>query len=129
MLFSGANSGEAVLISYQHPNFQHFDQNSLNCKYCKNVSSISFNERIFAQQTPCAKPERSEVVSQLAPRGFECSFKAEAVVNSSPDHRDEAQGLPLLLGYVAAAPAQLLPAKHTFSLQRYPQNKVEVSAV
>lgn len=103
---------------YQHPNFQHFDKNTLNCKYCKNVSSISFIETIFAHRMPYAKPETSEVISWLTPRGFECSFKVEAVVNSTSDHRGEAQGLPLLLGCVAAAPAQLLPAKHAFSLQR-----------
>lgn len=48
---------------------------------------------IFAHRMPCAKPERSEVISQLARRGFECSFKAEAVVNRSTDHRAEAPGI------------------------------------
>lgn len=44
-------------------------------------------KRIFARRMPCAKAERSEVTSRLAPRGFERSFKETAVVTGSPDHR------------------------------------------
>lgn len=67
---------------------------------------------IFAHRMPHATPERSEVISQLALRGFECSFKAEPVVNGRPDHRGEAPGLPPLPS-AACSPSPAPRAKHT----------------
>lgn len=32
-LHSGENAKQGVIIPHQHPNSQHFDQNTLNCKY------------------------------------------------------------------------------------------------
>lgn len=71
---------------------------------------------IFAHRMPHATPERSEVISRLALRGFECSFKAEPVVNSAQITGVRHRGLPLLAS-AACSPSPAPRAKHTRSFQ------------
>lgn len=81
-----------LIIPCQHPNFQHFDQNALNYKYCKKVSSISFNEKDICPQNIMCYVERPEVLPWMAPGEFEYFFKEGDVVKGNADHRRPGTG-------------------------------------